>query len=158
MLQAIEKEIGLKVRGFKWLGPFQKTNQRHILEFYGWSGEIFVRDKGIRTNREYYKDMLEKGYCLYIEGMVVAKTGFSDHYNALHKEYLKRMMQMKAACSQQSYPVVNPEEQVIFESAVQLYQQGIFDLKQLQVRIKRYIQLDKQDEVLLSLTKVPFAS
>lgn len=148
----IENKLGLEVKGFEWIGGFKQAYKKHFVEFVGWNGEIYAFNKGILSNIEYYQEKLNAGICLYIEGMFFVKAEGSTHYNTLHKEHIKQLNQFESS-SEEDYPVVNPSVKPIFESSVQLYKQGFFNLEQLMVRIQRYIQPEKQEQVLATLTK-----
>lgn len=147
----MEKEVGMKLRSFKWVGRFSKANRNHFVEFYGWNGEIYVKDKGILTYKEYYKGLLKKGMCLHVDGMIIAKQGYSDHFNSLHKSYIGKLKQQKSIKQGSSYPVNNLSEKAVFESAVQLYKMKLLSVEQLEERIKRYIKPGHQQRVLVEI-------
>lgn len=155
MIQTVEEMLGIKVRGFEWKGEVSKALKRHIIPFSEWHGEIYVRGKGIMALKEYYKMMIQKGYCLYINGWIVGKTGVSVHYNSLHHEYLKRLRikQQENVKKNSGYPVVNPAMDAVFQSAVELYKKGIFSKEQLEIRVKRYILPEKQDYILNTILR-----
>lgn len=153
MLKELEKKLGMELRGFTWIGPFTKPNYHHFVQFYGWKGEIYIQNHGIMSYPEYYKKLLTQGMCLYINGMIVARRGYSEHFNHLHICYLKKINMTQASKEESGYPVLNPNEKPIFESAVKLFGMGILSLEQLTERIKRYIQPEQQDKVLAAITQ-----
>ena len=76
----IGKRLAMPVRGFPWLGPVLKSHRQHFIEFCGWDGEIYVKDRGILSFTEYYRYILKQGFCLMIDGVIVGPVFISVHY------------------------------------------------------------------------------
>lgn len=157
MLQEFKERLGMEVRGFEWIGYFTKATHKHFVQFNGWDGYIYVKgagkDSGLMSYTEYYKMTLEKELCIFVNGMIIGKSDYSDHYNTLHQVYIKRLNQKQGLKTETSYPVSNPNDYSVFESAVTLYRQGLFSLDQLRERVQRYIEQDEQETVLMAITK-----
>lgn len=151
MLKQFEEKTGMNLRSFQWIGNFSKADRQHFAEFEGWEGEIYVRNLGILTLVEYYQKLLKDGVCICVDGVIIAKTGYSDHYNSLFKECTKREKRQENR-NNEKYPMLNKDDLAIFESAVVLYQSGILNLEQLTTRVKRYILPQEQEKVLAALT------
>jgi len=153
MLTEFQVRLGIPVRGFQWLGPILKAQYSHFIQFLGWEGEIYVKGKGILSLPDYYKLMLEKGYCLYADGWMIGKAGISPHYNALHKEHMKRfdIYQEKEAKQELRYPVEQPDKHAPFATAVELYKMGILSKEQLKIRVDKYILPEKRESVFESI-------
>ena len=147
MIEQVRKELGtVNVRGFQWPAgvPMSRANERHIIHFHSWNGEIFVKSKGLMTYREYYKLLIEKGFCLYINGYIIGRTGYSEGYNSLHKQYLKRV---NATKKQAVYPLKDKTCEAVFLAAVQLFQKGVITKEKLKQRVDSYIEESQQDVV-----------
>lgn len=144
------EKVAMPVRGFRWIGPFSKPHRKHFVDFLGWEGEIYMRDRGIVPLKDYYKIKLQDGYCIFINGVMIGPTFTSVHYNALHQEYLKRFMLQEVEQKNLDKPknqVVVAGKEAVFQSAVELYRQGLLDDKMIQVRIRRYVIPEYQEKV-----------
>lgn len=139
MLNEIKGKLGLEnIRGFEWpkgLG-FSKSNESHFFRVHRLDGEIYVRNKGILTYADYHRLLIEAGFCLYIDGYIVAKEGYSDHFNALNKSTLgvRKREPQKAP-----YPVKEIGYAPMFEAAVQLFLKGVIKKDKLWNRVTQYI-------------------
>jgi|HigsolmetaAR206D_1030411.scaffolds.fasta_scaffold00003_144 hypothetical protein len=158
-IQQLVREVGsrlaMPVRGFPWIGPVLKPHRQHFVEFWGWDGEIYVRDRGLLSLQEYYRLVLNKGLCLWMNGYIIGPTWISTHYNSLHREYLGRFRLREAEIQKKQrekkdYAVIEGLE-AVFESAVELYRQGVFDEKMLKARIWRYVKPEHREHVFAEL-------
>lgn len=155
MLEQLEEKLGMELRGFKWVGSFSKANRRHFVEVYKWEGEIYIKGKGIFSCIDYYKALLNDGMCLLVDGVIVAKRGYSDHYNSLHKCHIGKLKELKF--TKVEYPLKDLSMKGVFDSAVNLYKMGLLNAEQLEKRIKKYIKPEFQVQVLLKITNTNVA-
>lgn len=152
MLVQLEEKFGMELRGFKWIGSFSKANKRHFVEVHRWKGEIYIKGKGIVSYVDYYKWLLNQGMCLFVDGMIVAKRGYSDHYNSLHKCHIGKLKELNF--TKVEYPLKDINMKGVFESAVNLYKMGLINEDQLKKRVNKYIKPEFQNQVLLKITNV----
>ncbi|RKO61866.1 hypothetical protein [Caldibacillus debilis] len=147
----IGKRLAMPVRGFPWLGPVLKSHRQHFIEFCGWDGEIYVKDRGILSFTEYYRYILKQGFCLMIDGVIVGPVFISVHYNTLHKEYLRQLKEDQLKQESQKEGIIIAGKEAVFESAVELYRRGIFDENMIKARIWRYVKPEHRERVFSEL-------
>lgn len=157
VVEEFTMQLAMPVRGFTWIGAFSKPHYRHFVEFMGWQGEIYVKEKGIVSLKDYYRLVLNRGLCIYKDGTMVGPTFKSVHFNSLHREYLKRFTsvenQQNEAQSLEDDPCILPGKKVVLESAIKLYREGIFDEQMLWVRVERYVKPEWREHVFNQITK-----
>lgn len=157
VVEEFTTKLAMTVRGFVWIGTFSKPHYRHFVEFMGWQGEIYVKEKGIVSLKDYYKHVLNKGMCIYKDGTMVGPVFKSVHFNSLHREYLKRFTsvenQQNETQSLEDDPCILPGKKAVLESAIKLYREGIFDDEMLKVRVERYVKPEYREHVFNQITK-----